>query len=207
MKIRLDSRDADPIVRELYKLWLSSRGSKLRLGERRVLRHLHLKFGKMITRYQVWRLKRQFEMGNVWVDEEGNVHRRPRGIVAKQEGFKRAFHERGLEPNREVFREAMKMIQRGISPEEVLDAVLSGDIGRMVAERISRRVKGERAGPETKKLHLQNALVGPASMYARYLLCMKYQSIDHTPLEEHRKLTGKIIRAWYRLLKNRMKPW
>jgi len=204
--IRMDSKAAEPIVRELYNLWLRSRDSRFRLGGRRFLRHLYLKFGKRVFRWQVCRLRRQFEAGKVWVDEEGNVHRRPRGIVAKQESFKSAFYGLGLEPDRGVFREAMKMIQSGRSPEEVLDAVLSGDVGRMVAEKILRKLKGEGAEPAAEKLHLQNMLAGPASMWARYLLCMKYKSTRHMPLKEHRKLTGKIIRAWYKLLKDRVEP-
>jgi len=78
--------------------------------------------------------------------------------------------------------------------------LLSGDIGRMIVERALKGIK-----PAAGKLHPQNVLVGPASMYARYLLCMKYQSIGHTPLKEHRKLTGEIIRARYKQLKGRMK--
>jgi len=54
------------------------------------------------------------------VDGEDKVHRKPRGIVTKQEEFRQGFYKLGLNPDRDVFREAMKRIQAEHTVDEVL---------------------------------------------------------------------------------------
>lgn len=193
-RFRLDSRAAEPIVRELFRLWKngSERSSRrLRLNEK--VFHICARFGVRLSKWQVWRLERQFRRGNVWVDEEGTVFRKPRGVVAKQEEFIKRFYGLGLHPNRELFREAMKRVQSGESVEDVIRSIVSGGVPKVIAEKSTKK---------TGKLRLQNRLIGPASAYARYLLCLKFGTVGHVPIREHRKLTGELLREWYKKLKN-----
>ncbi|MEM1510028.1 MAG: hypothetical protein QW096_09215 [Thermofilaceae archaeon] len=199
MATYLDSRNAESIVRELFKLWKRGNTHKLSLSAKAA--YIYRKLGIRVSRWQIWRLEKQFENGNVWVDVNGNVFRAPRGIVAKQEEFKEKFYRLGLEPGRELFREAMKRLQRGQDVSEVIESIVSGELPRLITERIVRGVKGEE-DRESKRLHLQNRLIGLASSCARYVLCMKYKTVGHVPLVEHRALTGKLLRRWCSELKN-----
>jgi hypothetical protein len=197
--VRLDSKAADRIVRELYYLWVRRR--EARLGSRRVLEYLFAGFGERISRYQICRLKRQFENGSVWVDGEGRVHRKPRGIVARQSEFVCEFYKLNMKPSREVFREAIKRIQSGDLVSDVLGSVISGELPKLVGEKVMRSLKGCGGASGGGKIRLQNMLIGPASAEARRILCMKYRIIGHVPMDEHRKLTGEIMKKWYRELK------
>ncbi|MEM4889818.1 MAG: hypothetical protein QXJ64_10325 [Thermosphaera sp.] len=67
------------------------------------------------------------------------------------------------------------------------------ELPRLITERIVRGVKGEE-NRESKRLRLQNRLIGLASSCAKYILCMKYKTAGHMPLVEHRALTGKLLR-------------
>jgi hypothetical protein len=195
---RLDSKAADPIVKELYYLWVS--GKEARLGSRRVLTCLFEKFGKKLSRYQIYRLRRQFENGSVWVDGEGRVHRKPKGIVARQSEFARKFYMFNMKPDRELFREAIKRIQRGDRVSKVMRGIISGELPKLVSERIIRGLKGYEDASGDRNIHPQNMLIGHASAEARRILCVKYRIIGRVPMNEHRKLTGEIMKKWYREL-------
>jgi hypothetical protein len=104
----------------------------------------------------------------------------------------------------ELFREAVKRIQGGDCVSEVIDSIISGELPKLVSERIIRRLKGYEE-PSSRSLHLQNMLIGPASAEARRILCMKYKTIGHVPMREHRKLTGEIMKKWSEELKESAK--
>jgi len=192
--LRLDSKAAEPIVRELYCLWVSE--GRYRLSLSRKARIIYEKFGLRLSRWQVYRLEKQFKLGNVWVDEQGRVRRKPRGIVAEQERFIEEYYRLGLDPHREVFREAMRRIQTGQTSEQVLNSILDGEIRRLMVEKAIARLRGEAPPKDAKRLYSQNLLIGAASAHARYLLCKKYKMVGRVPMKEHRKLTGKILRRW-----------
>ena len=115
-------------------------------------------------------------------------------MVARQRDFIEKYYGFGLNPIRVLFREAMKLIQRGYSVDEVMDMVIDGSLQRRVLEKFRANLTGRKR--LDGGLKLQNFLIGPASVYARYLLCMKYKMLGHVPIKEHRRLTGELLKEW-----------
>lgn len=197
---RMDSKKMDDVVKELYRIWRAGRDNPLRkrLTDGEKASYVSRKYGVKVSEDQVWRLRKNFETGYVRV-EGGEVVRAGcyRGIVAEEKRVERALFELGIF-DREVYREACRRLQGGEGSDSVIANL---EHRRFVNPHIHIP---NPAKPEERPLHLQNYLVGPASAEARRILGEKYGSL-HVPFGEHRKLTGRLLREWYRGMKGRFK--